>query len=169
MKHKVSIIYSWFIRTFTFFLPNVPFLMRFRGFLYSLMMKECGRNFQVTASVYINSLSEIRVGNNVYLGPNTVVICKNLVIQDDVLIGPNCVLSGGNHIFDGRSYRFTPSVQGKVFIGAGSWIGGNCSLLANSYLPNKSILAAGGVLNKKYDIENGLYGGIPAKLIKKIR
>lgn len=168
MKHKFSIIYSWFIRTITFFLPNIPIIMRFRGLLYSILMKECGENFQVTATAYINSLSEIKVGNNIYLGPNTVIICRKLEIQDNVLIGPNCILSGGNHVFDGESFRFSSSVQGKIIIGAGSWIGGNCSLLANSFLPNKSILAAGAVLNKKFDKHNCLYGGVPAKLLKKI-
>src|SRR5690554_2289877 len=97
MKLKISILYSWLVRTLTYFLPNIPILMRFRGFLYSLMMEHCGKNFQVTSSAIINTLSELKVGNNVYIGSNTVVIGIYFIIEDDVLIGPNCVISGRNH------------------------------------------------------------------------
>lgn len=89
--HKLSIFYSWFIRTITYFLPNFPVIMRFRGFLYSLMMKECSYNFQVHSSVHINSLWGLKVRESVYIGPNTVIIAVDVEIGNHVLIGPNCL------------------------------------------------------------------------------
>lgn len=167
---KISIIYSWFVRTATFFLPNVPILMRFRGFLYSLMMKECKSNFQVTSSAYINSLSGLRVKENVYIGPNTVIIAVDVNIEKNVLIGPNCVLSGGNHQFDGNSFRKLPSKSlGPIIIEEGSWVAANCTLLTGSKLPKHSLLAAGAVLNKAYTEEKSIYGGIPAKKIGEVK
>ncbi|MDX1774868.1 acyltransferase [Oceanihabitans sediminis] len=165
---KISIIYSWFVRTITYFLPNTPFLMRFRGFLYSLMIRNCGRNFQVSSSVIINSLFHLKIGSNVYIAHNTVIIGHNIQIKDEVIIGPNCVISSGNHVFDGNSYRFRPSISNKVIIGEGSWVAGNCSITAGAILPNKSILAAGAVLNKPFNQERSIYAGVPAKLIKSI-
>lgn len=168
MYLKLSILYSWFVRSVTFFLPNIPILMRFRGFLYSLMMKECGMDFQVASSVILNSLSGLVVKNNVYIGPNTVIIGVDITIEDEVLIGPNCVISGGNHSFLGESFRFGPSIGQPIIIKKGAWVAGNCTITAGSILPSQSILAAGAVLSKKFEENNVVYGGIPAKMIKKI-
>ena len=164
--HKISILYSWFVRSITYFLPNIPFLMRFRGFMYSLMMKNCGKNFQVASTVVINSLSGLQIGHHVYIANNTILIGHDITIKDEVIIGPNCVISSGNHAFDGNSFRFKPSISGKVLIEQGSWVAGNCTLTAGSTLPVKSILAAGAVLNKTQKESNSIYGGIPAKFIR---
>lgn len=167
MKFKISIFYSWFIRTTLYFLPNLTIIMRFRGFLYSLMMKKCGKNFQVASNVYINNLSNLEIGDNVYLAPNIVIIAKYLYVGSNVLIGPNTVISGGNHIFSNESFRFAPSKQSNVIIEEGSWVGANCSIIAGSLLPKKSVLAAGSVLNKKFHESYSIFGGVPAKFIKK--
>ncbi|WP_158960373.1 acyltransferase [Myroides fluvii] len=164
--HKVSIIYSWFVRSVLFFFPNIPVIMRFRGFLYSLMMKECGRNFQVAADVYFSTLTGIRIGDNVYIAPRNTIIALNLEIQNDVIIGPNCVISGGNHQYDGHSFRFAKSKIDSVVIEQGAWVSGNCTIVAGSILPKGSILAGGAVLTKKFDVPNSIYAGVPAKFIK---
>ena len=165
---KFSILYSWFIRSILFFLPDYPLFMRFRGFMYSFCMKSCGRNFQISASATLNSLAGLEFGNNVYIAYNTVIIGVFVKINNDVIIGPNSLISGGNHIFDGYSFRKTPSIQSEVLIEQGSWVGGNCSITSGSILPMQSILAAGSVLTKKFTETKSIYGGIPAKKIKKI-
>src|SRR5690606_21976812 len=111
MKLKISILYSWFIKSTTYFLPNHPLFMRFRGFLYSIMMKKCGKDFQVASSVTINSLTGLEVGNNVYIAHNNVIIGTQVIIGDEVIIGPNCIISSGNHGFDGKSFRFGKGVR----------------------------------------------------------
>lgn len=168
MKVKISILYSWLVRTITYFLPNIPIFMRFRGWLYSLMMKECGENFQITSSAIINTLSELKIGKNVYIASNTVIVGLYFQIEDNVLIGPNCVISGRNHSFFEDSFRYGPPLDSLVIIGRGSWVSGNCTITAGSILPPRSILAAGAVLNKAFDEEQSLYGGVPAKFLKKI-
>jgi acetyltransferase-like isoleucine patch superfamily enzyme len=168
--HKLSIFYSWFIRTITYFLPNFPVIMRFRGFLYSLMMKECSYNFQVHSSVHINSLWGLKVRESVYIGPNTVIIAVDVEIGNHVLIGPNCLISGGNHQFDGYSFRNLPSKSlGPIIIEEGSWVAGDCTILSGSKLPKYSILAAGAVLNEVFNEELSIIGGIPAKKIGQVK
>lgn len=166
MLNKLSIIYSWFIRTILFFFPNIPFFMRVRGFLYSLMMKKCGKNFQVTSSATLVSLIGIEVGDNVYIASNSVIISIDLNIGDNVIIGPNTVISGGNHVFDGESFRFLKSKSLRIIINKGCWIAANTTITGGAILPENSILAAGAVLNKKLAKTNSIYGGIPAKFIK---
>lgn len=166
MRHRLSILYAWFVKLVTSFLPNAPVFMRFRGWLYSFMMKKCGKDFQVTSSTYINSLSGLEVGNHVYIAHNTVIIGTKIVIEDEVLIGPNCVISGGNHTFTGASFRFGASNPLGIVIRHGSWIAGNCSILGGAVLPEQSILAAGSVLNKEFEKSKTLYAGVPATEIK---
>lgn len=166
MKNKFSIIYSWFVRLITYFLPNHPILMRFRGWLYSFMMKECGKNFQVTSSAMLVSLSGLSVGDNVFIAHNCVFIGTNIIIGNNVLFGPNCTISSGNHTYQNGSYRFGKITSGNVNIEDGSWISSNCAIISGAVLPKYSILAAGAVLNKSFVVSNSLYGGVPAKLIK---
>lgn len=144
--------------------------MRFRGFLYSLMMRHCGKNFQVASSVIFNSLSGISIGKNVYIAPNNVFIGTNIYIEDEVILGPSSVFSGSNHQFDGVSFRLLPSASiGPLIIKEGSWVAANCTLTSGSILPKHSILAAGAVLNKPLIEEQSIYGGIPAKKIGAVR
>lgn len=163
---KMSIVYSWLVRTLTYFLPNHPVFMRFRGFLYSFMMGRCGSNFQVASTVIFNSLAGMRVGDNVYIAPNNVFIVTNITIEDDVILGPGSVYSGGNHQFDGASFRSLPSKsEGPIILGKGSWVAANCTVTSGAALPKYSILAAGAVLTKAMAEERSIYGGIPASKI----
>lgn len=164
--HKFSIIFSWFIRVSTRILPDIPSIMRFRGFLYSLMIPNCGVNFQVCSTVYLNSLVGLNIGDNVYLAHNCVVLGKNITIEDEVLIGPNTVVVSGNHSFLGDSFRFGASITKPIIISKGSWVGANSVVLAGSIIPPKSIIGAGSVVSKKFEKSKALYAGNPAKLIK---
>lgn len=53
-----------------------------------------------------------------------------------------------------------------VEIGEYSFVGTNCILLGGSILPDRSVLAAKSLLNKKFSERQTLYGGVPAKPIK---
>lgn len=168
MRARISILYSWFVKMITYFLPNIPILMRFRGFLYSLMMEHCGRDFQVASSATLGTLSGLKVGSHVYIAHNVVVLGSDIEIKDEVLIGPNCVIASGNHKRTGNSFRFGGYQKGKVSIGRGCWVAANCSILAGSGLPDGSVLAAGSVLTKSFINSDYVYAGMPAIGIKKI-
>lgn len=167
-KHKISILYSWFVRTSTKILPDAPIVMKTRGYLYSLMMQSCGKNFQVCSSTYINSLSSLAVGNNVYLAHNTVILGKSITLCDDVMVGPNTVIVSGNHTFSGNSFRFGKSKIKPILIEKGAWVAANCTILGGSIFPPRSILGAGSVFNKEAVEGECLYAGSPAKKIKKL-
>lgn len=151
-----------------FFFPDIPIVMRFRGFLYSFLMKKCGKNFQITHNAKITALTGLEVGNNVFIGNNNMIMGLDIIIGDQTLIGPNCVLVTTTHVFDGVSFSNFSTHSEQISIGKGSWIGANATVLRGSVLPDKSILAAGSVLNNQMEKTNSIYGGIPAKFIKKI-
>lgn len=129
------------------------------------MMENCGKDFQVASTVTINSLVGLTVGKHVYIAHNTVIIGLKIEIGNEVIIGPNCVISAGNHTFLKDSFRFGKSSIEEVHIKDGSWIASNCSIIGGSIIPKQSILAAGAVLNKAFTEEKVIYGGIPAKKI----
>lgn len=131
-------------------------------------MKKCGTDFQVTSSAVLNSLSGLSVGNNVYIGTNTVVLGIDIFIEDEVLIGPNNIISSGNHTMENRSFRFGKPSRDKIILGKGSWVAGNCSILPGAVLPESSILGAGSVLNKPFTEKQALYVGAPAVFKKKL-
>lgn len=54
-----------------------------------------------------------------------------------------------------------------ITIGHHSFIGTRSIILPGAVLPNHAVLAAGAVLNKRYTEEYALYGGVPARFIKK--
>ena len=168
MKHKFLLLYSWFVRTILYFLPDIPFIMRFRGWLYGLGMKKCGKNFQVTHSTILNGLDKMFVGKNVYIANFGNIICNGYVfLGDNILIGPSIVISSGNHYFK-NGMLSSDSLEDDILIGENVWIASHVTILAGVKIPNNSIIAAGAIVNKKSCTNSGMYAGVPAKFIKKI-
>lgn len=100
---------------------------------------------------------------NVHLNAS---INGEIVIGDDVLIGPNCVLRSSDHKF--KNLNTTINKQGhnsgKIVIGDDVWIGANCTILKNVEIGNGAVIAAGAVVNK--DVQSfSIVGGVPIKTI----
>lgn len=170
MKHKFLLLYSWLVRALLYFLPDIPIIMRFRGWLYGFGMARSGKNFQVTHSAIIKPLQCLSVGNDVYIANNVVMLCaKYVFLEDGVMIGPSTVISAGNHTLLNGSFRFGRSSAGTILIKKGAWIGANCTVLKDSCLPECSVLGANSLLNKQFDEKFCLYAGSPARLISKLK
>ncbi len=165
MKHKLLLLYSWFVHISLFWLPDMPLTMRLRGWLYGLGMKKCGRDLQVAYSAVIKDLENISIGNHVYIAPGTHIF-GYITIEDEVQIAMNSVVVSNNHTSVNGSYRYGMADIGVTSIGRGAWVGANCTLLKGSHLPENSVLAANSCLTKGMDVPNAIYGGVPAKLLK---
>lgn len=169
MNHKFCLIYEWFIRTLLYFFPDIPPVMRFRGFLYSFCLKKCGRNFQVTNNAILRSTDTISIGNNVYIANNCVILGGGQIsIEDEVIIAPNTVIASRNHTKSNDSFRYGKSYNGSIEIKKGAWIAANCTIATDSCLPEASVLGANSLLNKRWSQPSALYAGLPAKPIKEI-
>ncbi len=125
-----------------FLWPDVPIIMRLRGFLYSFAMKKCGSNFQVSHSALLNTLGMITVGDNVYIANYSSLLANGeITIGNNVLIGPNVVVSSGNHIVQ-NGVLLKESRNQAVIIGENSWISANCTIVGGKFLPEQSLLLA---------------------------
>jgi len=109
-----------------------------------------GDNISIHANCYIDAVGEIEINNNVSIAHSTSILSSNHTWEDDML-----------------PIKYNPLSVGKVIIEDDVWIGCGCRILSGLRIEHRSIIAAGAVVNKGV-FSKGIYGGVPAKLIKTI-
>lgn len=137
-----------------------------RELFSKLIGREVDDAFRVFPPFYTDFGKNIHLGKNVFINYD----CKfqdqgGIYIGDDVLIGHNVVIATLNHEED-------PEKRGNICplpvkIGNKVWIGSNATILPGVTIGDGAIIAAGAVVTKDVD-EKTVFGGVPAKLIKKI-
>lgn len=167
--HKLFLLYSWFVWLITFIVPDMPMTMRMRGWLYFLPFKKSGRNIQVASSARLIGLENIIIGSDVYIASGVVVNARGkIVICDQVMIGHETVVVAGNHTKINGSYRFGKSIAGDISIGFGSWIGGNCTVTANTQIGVGVLVGANSLVRGQLS-DDSFYAGVPVKKISSNR
>ena len=109
----------------------------------------------------------VRIGNDTGLNQGAFIGGQGGVdIGHHVIIGPGAKIFSEDHQFSGTEYiKNQGEKRAQVIIGDNCWLGSNVTILAGVKLGNKTIVAAGAVVNKSFS-GNCIIGGIPAKLIK---
>ena len=120
--------------------------------LFPPFYTDCGKNIHLEKNVFINSGCHFQDQGGIYIGEGT-------------FIGHNVILATLNH--DMNPYT-RPNMHPKpIHIGKRVWIGSGAIVLPGVSIGDNSIIAAGSVVTKDVP-ENVIYGGNPAKFIKKI-
>ena len=102
-----------------------------------------GEHSAITKRHYLDCTHEIRIGKFTTLaGHNSELLTHSI----DVIAGRQ-----DSHPIEIGDYCF---------------IGTRCVILGGARLPDRSVLAAGAVLNKAFDASFSIYGGVPAKHLK---
>jgi maltose O-acetyltransferase len=131
-----------------------------------MVLKSHGKGLKISSLVNIYNPSKLRVGDHVYIGHGTYVGDGDIFIGDEVVIGPFCNISGGNHRFRSGSVRFGGYEYKSISIGRGTWIGGHASILGGVEVGSGCLVAAGAVVTK--DVPDGMIvAGIPGRIIGK--
>ncbi len=136
----------------------------------------------------------IRMGNQVYIGRNTIVYCKNGDIEmgDHVNISSNCQIFSSNHLtfksgivvgafsyfLSGGEYDPTdptPFAQqtgmctkGPLVIGNNVWVAAHVSVLDGASIGDDCVIGAGAVVNKPIP-DNSIAVGVPAKVVSALK
>lgn len=134
----------------------------------------------------------ITVGNNVYIGRNTIVYCKNgnILIEDRANISANCDVFSSNHLtigagtvigaysylLSGGEYDIASHVPfaeqsgmgsaGPLRIGANCWLGARVTVLDAASVGDNAVIGAGAVVNKPLP-ECAVAVGVPATVIRR--
>jgi acetyltransferase-like isoleucine patch superfamily enzyme len=127
-----------------------------------------GSCFRTVLATYFKE-SRIEIGNKCAL--NGVALYCNEFIK----IGNNCMFGPGTIICDNNSHRVVldyqdrnkKAVSSPIIIKDNVWIGMNCTVMKGVTIGENSIIAAGTMVLRDVP-ENSLYGGNPARLIKKL-
>ena len=99
------------------------------------------------------------LGNNVKV-QNNVAIYEGITVEDDVFLGPSCVLT---NVTNPRSQVSRKSLYEKTLINRGATIGANATIVCGITLGRYCFVGAGAVVTK--DIPDyGLVLGNPGKL-----
>lgn len=110
----------------------------------------------------------IFVGTNFFANYNVTILDVNEVhIGNNVMIGPNTLISTVGHPISPKGRRNHIGVTKPVSIGDDVWIGGNVTILQGVTIGNNVVIGAGAVVTEDIP-NNSLAVGVPAKVIKGI-
>lgn len=139
-----------------------------RAWLYRMLFAKCGKSPIIYSQVTISFSHKIIVGNRFAINVNSYLDGGGeLEFGDDIMIGPNCVISSREHNYSDPTLPMSaqPVKYGKIKVGNNVWIGANSFIKVGVTIGNNVIIGAGSVVTKDLP-DNGVYGGTPAKLIK---
>ena len=120
--------------------------------LFPPFFTDCGKNIHLGKNVFINSGCHFQDQGGIYIG-------------DGTFIGHNVILATLNHDLNPNSRAdMWPK---PIHLGKKVWIGSGAIVLPGVSIGDNSVIAAGSVVTKNVP-ENSVYGGNPAKFIKKI-
>jgi acetyltransferase-like isoleucine patch superfamily enzyme len=116
---------------------------------------------------HTNFGKHITIGKNVFINHGCSFLdIGGITIEDDVLIGPKVSLITENHPRDPANRKSLDLA--KIVIKKNAWIGAGATILPGVTIGENAIVAAGAVVTKDV-FDNTIVGGVPAKLIKKIK
>ncbi|MFQ9873511.1 acyltransferase [Waltera sp.] len=129
-----------------------------------------GENVTLYPGVMFQGEGEIYIGNNTFLGNNTIVYSEK---GYKVSIGADCMIAAMCHIINTdhkiASVECAMNQQGTVSenisIEDNVWLASAVTVLKGVNIKRGSVIGAKAVVNKSTE-ENGVYVGIPAKLLK---
>lgn len=108
----------------------------------------------------VNIDRNVLIGNNVKV-QNNVSIYTGVIIEDDVFLGPSCVLT---NVTNPRSQVLRHSLYERTLIKRGASIGANATIVCGIEIGRYAFVAAGSVVTK--DVHDyALMVGVPAKRI----
>lgn len=127
---------------------------------FSHIMKNVrvGKNCIFGQNVHV--ASGVVIGNNVKV-QNNVSIYTGVLIEDDVFLGPSCVLT---NITNPRSQVTRHNLYEKTILRRGATVGANATIVCGIELGRYSFVAAGAVVTRDVP-DYALMRGVPAKRV----
>lgn len=123
-------------------------------------------NFGSGSRISIGEKGVLKIGNRFNISANSTIICfDSIVLENDVLFSWDILMmdTDFHETINTITKKINSGITRPIKIGANTWIGTRCVILKGTVIPANTIVGAGSLLNKKYDIlENCLLAGNPA-------
>jgi galactoside O-acetyltransferase len=140
-----------------------------RSLLLQEMFAEIGENCYIEPPLCANwGGKNVHFGNNVYANYNlTIVDDTDVYVGDNVMIGPNVVISAGTHPIHPILRSKQAQYNVPIFIGNNVWIGAGSIILPGIHIGENTVIGAGSVVTK--DIPSNVVAvGSPCKILRNI-
>ncbi len=110
----------------------------------------------------------IEIGDNFYANHNLVILdCTKVKMGNNVWIGPNCGIYTATHPLNSEERISGIESAKPITIGNNVWIGGNVCILPGVSIGDNTVIGAGSVVNKDIP-SNVLAVGNPCRPIKSV-
>ena len=140
---------------------------RFKEFFVKKIFNKCGTNVNIGKGARFGNGKFIEIGNNSGIGMESKVP-NNIIIGEDVMMGPNVTIYGANHVFDRTDIPMRKQGMKNfppVVIEDDVWIGSHVIIMPGLTIKKGTIIGAGSIVTKNFP-EYSIIGGNPAKLLK---
>jgi len=126
-----------------------------------------GKSF-IQAPFFCEFGKTISIGEDTFINMNvTMLDGAEITIGDHVLIGPSAQFYTASHTLDYKSRRKWETFCKPIVVEDDVWIGGSVVINQGVTIGARSVIAANSVVN--HDVPaDCLYGGCPAKFIKRL-
>ena len=113
--------------------------------------------------------SNLIVGNNCHIGKNCFFDLRGkVVIEDNVVISMKSTFITHQDLNNSRLKVLMPAEKNGIIVGNDSYVGANSTILQGVEIHSCSVVAAGAMVTKDVP-ERTMVGGVPARVIKKIK
>ena len=139
-----------------------------RSLLFRCLFSKCATSLMIYPNVYIIFSNQIVAGERLAVNTNTYIDGRGgIIFGNHVMMVPNCVIASCGHGTSDKTIPmcFQPVQYGQIIIEDDVWIGANVTINPGVHVGRGSVVAAGSVVCKDL-APMGVYGGVPAQLLK---
>lgn len=144
-------------------------ILRIKLFQKLGFINKNNNDFFISTSIFIKG--RVMISNGVNISRNVTIAANSksqILIGENSMIGPNTVIRSANHKFSDLhiDMKFQGYEQKDIVLGRNCWIAANCTILPGAIIGDGCIVAAGAVVTSGSYPENAILAGVPAKIIK---
>ena len=129
------------------------------------------KNATVEKNTLISALrnGNISIGRNAFINRNCYIVSHEKVeIGDDVMIGPNTVIVDHDHLIEKTGAKRKTFNTADIIIGNNTWIGANCIILKGATIGKNCIIGAGSIVKGKVQ-DNVIYFNKRDTVVKELK
>lgn len=133
------------------------------------LLGKAGENIDIQTPFYCDYGCHIEVGNNFFANFNCVFLdCNYIKIGDNVFMGPNVQVYAAYHPLIAAERIKGPELASPVVIGNNAWIGGGSIICPGVTIGDNTTIGAGSVVTKNIPA-NVVAAGNPCRVLRQLK